>query len=201
MSKGNRTWGMVTPQQKLIATADKFGNKGIKDQQGTSRIIYDTLPMDGRTEFRFFEESNNRNFPRTNMGAFGNKMGVGETMAIERAYFTVMTFQAPPNQNVINAISTLSVAFPNILAGELNIISANSTTLKQLATLSFEPSYNKSAMHSNAYNFEFDTDLTLQPLLEFIFQLRTAVYTPIANTELRLTLEGVGSIISPRNTQ
>jgi hypothetical protein len=56
-------------------------------------------------------------------------------------------------------------------------------------------------MHSNAYNFEFDTDLTLQPLLEFIFQLRTAVYTPIANTELRLTLEGVGSIISPRNTQ
>jgi len=198
--KNRGNWGMVTPQQKLIATADKFGNKGIKDQQGTSRIIYDTLPMDGRTEFRFFEESNNRNFPRTNMGAFGNKMGVGETMAIERAYFTVMTFDAV-NPNIINAISTLSVAFPNVLAGELNIISANSTTLKQLSTLSFEPSYNKSAMHSNAYNFEFDTDLTLQPLLEFIFQLRTAVYTPIANTELRLTLEGVGSIISPRNTQ
>lgn len=200
MKKG-QNWGMVTPQQKLIATADKFGNKGIKDQQGTTRIIYDTLPLDGRTEFRFFEESNNRNFPRTNMGAFGNKMGVGETMAIERIYFSVMTFQAPPNQNVLNAISTLSVAFPNILAGELNIISANSTTLKQLAVLSTEPSYNKSAMHSNAYNFEFDTDLTLQPLLEFIFQLRSGVYTPIANTELRITLEGVGSIISPRNTQ
>lgn len=197
--KNQRNWGMVTPQQKLIATANKFGNSGIKDQQGTTRVIYDSLPLDGRTEFRFFEESNNRNFPRTNMGAFGNKMGVGETMAIERAYFTVMTFNGAGTQ--IIAVSTLSVAFPSIITGELNIISANSTTLKQLSTLSFEPSYNKSAMHSNAYNFEFDTDLTLQPLLEFIFQLRTGTYVAIANTELRLTLEGVGSIISPRNTQ
>jgi hypothetical protein len=199
MKNNNQNWGMVTPQQKLIATADKFGNKGIRNQQGTSRIIYDSLPLDGRTEFRFFEESNNRNFPRTNMGAFGNKMGVGETMAIERAYFSVVTFN--PATGVVTAVSTLSVAFPSVVVGELNIISANSTTLKQLAILSFLPEYNKSAMHSNAYNFEFDTDLTLQPLLEFIFQLRTGVYTAIANTELRLTLEGVGSIISPRNTQ
>jgi len=63
----------VTPQRKLIANTDKFNNAGIKKQQGTTRAIYDSLPLDGRTNFRFFEESNNRNFPLTNTGADGNK--------------------------------------------------------------------------------------------------------------------------------
>jgi hypothetical protein len=35
----------TTPQEKIVAVNKKFGNTGIQSQQGTSRIIYDSLPM------------------------------------------------------------------------------------------------------------------------------------------------------------
>ena len=48
------TAGRITPQMKNIAVNSKFGNTGIKAQQGSTVIKYDSLPFDGRTEFRFF---------------------------------------------------------------------------------------------------------------------------------------------------
>ena len=48
---------LVTPQQKMVAVNKKFGNTNIKNQQGTTRVIYDSLPLDGRTNFRFFENN------------------------------------------------------------------------------------------------------------------------------------------------
>ena len=47
----------VSPQTKAIGINDKFGNTGIKKQQGSTIVKYDTLPLDGRTEYRFFEGS------------------------------------------------------------------------------------------------------------------------------------------------
>jgi hypothetical protein len=37
--------GTVTPQMKNIAVNDRFGNSGIKKQQGSTVIKYDTLPL------------------------------------------------------------------------------------------------------------------------------------------------------------
>ena len=48
----------VTPQQKMVAVNNRFGNTNIAQQQGTTRVIYDSLPLDGRTNFRFFENAN-----------------------------------------------------------------------------------------------------------------------------------------------
>jgi hypothetical protein len=46
----------ITPQQKIVGVNNKFGNTNIKNQQGTTRVLYDSLPLDGRTNFRFFEK-------------------------------------------------------------------------------------------------------------------------------------------------
>jgi len=187
----------VTPQRKIIGNTDKFGNAGIKKQQGTTRAIYDSLPLDGRTTFRFFEESNNRNFPFTNTGADGNKLPVGNALAIERAYLSVV--QTDGDGGVVN-IFTLATANANIRAGELNIEIANSQVLKQVPLISFLPDNNKSAMHVQYQNFEFDTQLVLNPLLEFVFPVRVNTYAPQENFFLRLTVEGTGAIIAPRAT-
>ena len=45
----------VTPQQKMVAVNNKFGNNNIASQQGTTRVLFDSIPLDGRTTFRFFE--------------------------------------------------------------------------------------------------------------------------------------------------
>ena len=81
----------ITPQDKIVAVNKKFGNSGIKSQQGTSRIIYDALPVtnNGQTTFRFFEDSSSRTFPFTNTGSDGNKLGVGDTMVLGSVLFFV----------------------------------------------------------------------------------------------------------------
>lgn len=195
----NRSINAVTPQRKIISNTEKFKNSGIKKQQGTTRVLYDTLPLDGRTVFNFFEESNNRNFPRTNTGADGNRLGVGNALAIERAYFSIVNFD-PDTDDVllVSALSGFGIA--PLEVGELSCEIANSQVLKQVSNLSFDPRFNKNASYDDYNNFEFDTQLVLNPLLEYVFKFRVPNYTPSPGAELRLTIEGVGAIIAPRNT-
>lgn len=191
--------GRVTPQMKNIAVNDRFGNSGIKKQQGSTVIKYDTLPLDGRTEFRFFEESNQRNFPLSNTGADGNKLGVGNSMVVERAYLTIGTYAAETNRwlTVDGTDIGSNVA---ILTSEFGFTIANSQVIKNIPILSWIPEFNKVAENQLNSNFEFDTQIIIPPLLEFVATLRTQGYTPVTGTYVRLTIEGSGAIIAPKTT-
>ena len=186
----------VTPQSKMINNTEKFGNAGIRKQQGTTRAIYDSLPIDGRTTFRFFEESNNRAFPLTNLGADGNKLPVGNALAVERAYLEIITITGG---QVIN-ILPLAAAPANVQAGEFSLEIANSQVMKSLPVSSWLPANNKSSQHVNNQNFEFDTQIIINPLLEFVATVKINTQAAITDTFLRLTIEGMGAIIAPRAT-
>jgi len=189
----------ITPQRKIIGTNDKFGNSGIKNQQGSTVIIYDTLPLDGRSEFRFFEGSAQRNFPLSNTGSQGNQLGVGNSMTVERAYLSLVTVD---NDGVITAIAPLSLtgAQAGLSTGEFGFQVANSDVIKKVPVLSWFPQFNKNAENQLNNSFDFDTQVVVPPLLEYVATLRTGAYTPSATILLRLTIEGAGAIISPRNT-
>lgn len=189
---------VAPPQRKLIQVNKKLGNRGIKKQQGTTRILYDSLPLDGATEFRFFEGANNRAFPRTNMGATGNQLTVGETFAFERAYFATITEDPVLFTWVVAAVTI--IAFPNILMGELNLEVANQQVIKPIPVMSFADGFNKSADFIGDVSFDFDTNLVLPPLIEFVSTLRVPIQPAVADTDLRLTFEGVGAILAPRVT-
>ena len=191
--------GGVTPQMKAVAVNDKFGNSGIKKQQGSTVIKYDTLPLDGRTEFRFFEESNQRNFPLSNTGADGNKLGVGNSMVVERVYLTVGTYSPTTNQWLTFDATdiTSNVA---ILAAEFGFTLANSQVIKNIPVLSWIADFNKNAENQLNSNYEFDTQIVIPPLLEFVATLRTQKYTAVSETYVRLTIEGAGAIIAPKTT-
>ena len=191
--------GGVTPQMKNISVNDRFGNTGIKKQQGSTIIKYDTLPFDGRTEFRFFEESNQRNFPLSNTGADGNKLGVGNSMVVERAYLTIGTYN--PSTNAWLTIDTTDVGSNvAILTSEFGFTIANSQVIKNVPVLSWIADFNKSAENNLNSNYEFDTQIIIPPLLEFVATLRTQKYTAVDNTYVRLTIEGSGAIIAPKTT-
>lgn len=193
-----RTRSVVTPQRKIINVSNKFDNVGIKKQQGTTKVIYDTLEVDGRRSFRFFEESASRTFPETNVGADGNKLPVGNVLAVERAYVTIM------EKNIAGEFVTImDIEASGWIEGRLGLLNteiANSIVAKDIPILSFEPAYNKNGCSSVYNNFEFDTQVVIQPLLEFVFTLRVPTYVALADTFIRLTIEGVGSIIAPRTT-
>ena len=189
----------ITPQMKNIAVNNKFGNSGIQKQQGSTVIKYDTLKLQG-TELRFFEESNQRNFPLSNTGADGNKLGVRNSMVVERVYITVGTYDKDTNQWV--SFQPTDINSPiEILAAEFGFTLANSQVIKNIPLLSWVSNFNKAAENNLNSNYEFDTQIVIPPLLEFVATLRLQQYTPPSeDLYVRLTIEGSGAIIAPKTT-
>jgi hypothetical protein len=188
-----------TPQDKNIAVNDRFGNAGIKKQQGSSVLKYDTLPLDGRTTLNFFEGAAARNFPFSNCGSDGNKLGVGNTLVVERIYLTILGL----DDGLLTKPDDISAAPDGTLEmGELNFSIANSTVLKNFPTLSTVPYFNYSSGTIKEVVYELDTNIVIPPLLEYIMQLRLPAYNvpDYVGIYLRLTIEGSGSLIAPRTT-
>ncbi len=188
----------ITPNQKIAGVNTKFGNRGIRKQQGTTRVIYDTLTLTTTAStFRFFEAVATRTFPQTNVGQSGTGLQVGESLSVDRMYLSLVTLDAVDGD--ITAIAS-PIARVDIMIGEVTIKIANTIILKPIALSSFMGNFNKSSYFSDNVNFEFDTSLILPPLLEFTVEVRTQVAAGTPNTELRLTIEGVGAILAPRAT-
>ena len=193
----------ITPQRKAIGVNDKFGNSGIKKQQGSTIIKYDTLELNGTTQLRFFDQSSQRNFPFANTGTDGNKLGVGNSMVVERAYLTLCKLDRATNS--FTDFLPLDIATggvsDTILNAEFSFEIANATVIKQIPILSWIPQFNKVAENALNTNYEFDTQLVIPPLLEYIATLRLPNYTAAADPLfLRLTIEGAGAIIAPKAT-
>lgn len=195
----------ITPQQKMVAVNNKFGNTNIKSQQGTTRVIFDSLPLDGRTNFRFFENANTKAFPLTNIGSEGNRLGVGETFTIQKIYINLITYDAV--NNTVTATSTLvsgvSQFYNAIATGEIDFVIANSQVIKQLPTqFSIGPGFNPTAVNTNDHSFGLQTDIVIPPLLEYIAGLKTTSYdmTGITFTHIQLYLQGTAGILAPQTT-
>lgn len=182
--------------QKIAFVNNKLGNKGVQKNQGTTRIIYDTLPLDGRTQYNFFENSSQRGFPRTNFT--NNQLTVGEALVIKRLSLSVITFDAVTGQ--VTAIQTLDAAGTPVAfyKGELNVLIANQRTLKDHSMLHMKPEFNKDAGSTTDSSYRFYTDLVIPSLVNLVFQLRVPTIAAIATKELCLTVEGVGSLLNTK---
>lgn len=196
----------ATPQQKLVAVNNKFGNTNIKNQQGTTRVIYDSLPLDGRTNFRFFENSNTRTFPLTNIGSEGNRLEVGSTFTIQKIYLNLVTYDGTNNTITAtnNGVGGLAGDFSIPLStGELDFLIANSQVVKQLpTTFANAAGFNPTAANTLDVSFGMATDIVIPPLLEFIASLKTTSYdlTGITFTHIQLFMQGTAGIIAPQAT-
>lgn len=189
----------VTPQQKIVAVNQKFGNTGIKDQQGTTRLIYDTLPLGaaGAKTLRFFEDSASRQFPFSNTGSDGNKLGVGNTMVIQSISFFILTYDTVNAR--FDAIA-LPTTVPAIQAGLINFEIANNRVIKNLSLYELTNAFDKNVGATNDSTIELETDIVIPPLLNFVCQVQIPFFTPAANTYLRCVINGTGGIIAPRTT-
>jgi hypothetical protein len=190
----------VTPQQKLVAVNNKFGNTGIKNQQGTSRIIYDTLPVGTNTTFRFFEDSASRNFPFTNTGSDGNKLGVGDTMVIESVQFLFVDVDTTSGRILGTSVIYTDYSFA---LGIFDFEIANNKVLKKVTLSEGMSDYNKNTSPIQTGEIELETQIVLPPLLPYILnlQLPKTVQAPIGITRyIQASIIGTGGIIAPRTT-
>jgi len=193
----------VTPQQKLVAVNNKFGNGSVKDQQGTSRILYDTiLPVAGQTNFRFFEDSASRTFPLTNTGSEGNKLGVGDTMVIAQVLFTIVFKNNSTGQwNGFTPLDTWGLG--NLNLGYFNVEIANNQVIKKVTLTESNTSFNKDT-NGVSNTIDLETSIVIPPLLPFTVELQLpqeiAGGSPQVTKYVQCQIIGVGGIIAPRTT-
>lgn len=193
----------ITPQQKIVSVNQKLGNTGIKSQQGTSTIIYDTLPVTATTtSFRFFEDSSSRVFPFSNTGSDGNKLGVGDTMVLASIMFTIFDRNNTTGQWTL--VDTLNQNNNLNYLSFINFQIANNQVIKRLALSEQSPSFNKDVSDQNNV-LDLQTQIVIPPLLPYVLELQLpSAFIGVASAGSTRYLEcqiiGVGGIIAPRTT-
>lgn len=192
---------VTTPQNKLIETTQRLGVSGINKMQGTTRIIYDSIPVTGASNLSFFRDANSRAFPLTNMQK-GNKLEVGESLVIQFMNFSFFQEREGKYDSFGGALDVLP-DLSGFAMSELHILIANSQVMKPIPLSQFLPQFNKNSMNERSEVFSFNTLLVIPPLVEFEVIVKNplqGVGTPEGNYYMRCTMEGVGSIVAPRQT-
>lgn len=190
----------LTPQQKIVAVNNKFGNTNIKGQQGTTRVLFDSLPLDGSTELRFFENAASRQYPFTNIGSEGNRLNVGETFVVQKVYFGVI--ETDPDTGAFKDFQELQpFGFSAWQVGEWSFLIANSQVIKQLPFQNcFIAGNNVTGVNENDEAFSTFTDIVIPPLLEYVLTYRISNYTAVEDTRLVCFIEGTAGILAPQTT-
>jgi hypothetical protein len=189
-----------TPQDKIVGVNNKFGNTNIKNQQGTTRVIYDSLPLDGSTELRFFENAASRQYPFTNVGAEGNRLNVGETFVVQKVYFGIIGTDA--DTGAYTTFDTLgNFGYGNWARGEWSFFIANNQVIKQLSFSScFDINANVTGVNDQDEAFSTFTDIVIPPLLEYVLTVRTPQYPALETARLVCFIEGTAGILAPQTT-
>lgn len=190
----------LTPQQKMVSVNNRFGNTNIAQQQGTTRVLFDSLELNGSTELRFFENVSSRNYPFTNIGSEGNRLTVGDTFVVQKIYFAVGTIDGDLG-NITEVKTFNALGWDSFMKGEFSFQIANSQVIKQLPTEIFYTTLNPTNINQRDSAFATFTDIVIPPLLEYVLTYRVAPYT--AETvpyRLFCFIEGSAGIISPQTT-
>lgn len=194
-----------TAQEKLIATANRFGNKGLKHMQGSTYVIYDHLPLpeggvSSGTELRFFENAANRTFPFTNL--MEGRLPVGEGMVLERLWLNILTVETATG-NIVNVQTFSEFGLPGTYKLDFQFQNANQIVIKPTPLVKQKSQFNWKARHSANEVVHLDTDITIQPLIDFALPVRLpALATPTSSTLdffIGCYVEGAGAIMNPRS--
>lgn len=78
----------MSAQDKMIHVANRLGLTSLKDMQGSTRMVYDSITT-ASTVQTFFKGASQRAFPLTNVGANGNQFQVDEALLVEKIGFFI----------------------------------------------------------------------------------------------------------------
>lgn len=200
----NNPYQQPTPQAKLIHAGDRFGNRGLKNSQGSSVIIYDHLLLtEGLnpvgTELRFFENAASRTFPFTNL--MEGRLPVAEGMVLERIWFTIMTVTVATGE-IVDEQTFTAFGLPGLYKSDFSFFNANNRVIKPSPLTKQQPSFNWQSGSTINEVIHLDTDITIQPLIEFVCSLRLPTITIPTSIDLDYYMgcycEGAGGILNPR---
>jgi|TARA_R110000751_G_scaffold179182_1_gene285278 hypothetical protein len=185
----------LRPQNKIVDVNNSLGNKFVRKMQGTTKIVYDTLPIDGSGEYVFFRDTNSRTFPFTNVKS--DSLPVAESLSVQRISLVTFNVDSTGLISSYTTLGNLTTTEIPLIFSDLSCNIANDTVMRPIAVQNFIPEYNKTAYNDDTNVFEMNTDLIIPPQLDFSFILRAPTHTTTAaagsTNYIRLVVEGVGS--------
>ena len=203
---------------RIAMVGRETGNRGMNKQQGTTRTIYDTIPLTGSpNQFNFFENLSNKGFPWTNLNR--NSFTDAEAMNIQRAYLTIIETNNDTDYQLLAAdtIATFGVfqagatkATPSTKTqlnkfslAQASIFVSGQQILKNFTFLSADPRFNYSnqglatlsqvttGSTTTAYGLEvynFASPAVIPPNREFIVSVQVPPYTDPSATGTNIYL-------------
>jgi len=183
--------------RKIVGAANRFGNPGIKNQQLTTFEIYDYLPLlSGAQSYKFFQNVNTRSFPFTNIQE--NRLQVGETMVINRVWFTIFSTLAGVAQPVV---TIEQAGLGGLYISQFSWLNDNNRVIKDLSLTNQQAEFNRKGWSTDNNVFHLETDITIQPLIRFICELQTPNVGVIGdNVFIGCHAAGVGTLLAPKTT-
>lgn len=187
----------LRPQNKMMSVNNRLGNDFVKNMQGTTKMIWDTLELNGQRKYTFFTETQTRAFPFTNVK--NDSLPVGESLAVQRISLSVITLDDPDDFAAGLEIESLedfnNTTLASLQLGTLSLDIANDVVMKPISVQHFLPAYNKNSGSDVGTVFEFNTDLIIPPQLDFSFEFHVPPHATIDDKKqyIRLIVEGVGS--------
>jgi len=183
----------MSAQQKMLHVADRLGLTTLKDMQGTTRMVYDSITTAANTH-TFFKAASQRAFPLTNVGANGNQFQVDEALLVEKIGFFVPTAADGIDYNGLGT-GNLSVKF--------DLVIGNKTVIKD-ATCELggeQAFYNDGAALSSVIDLE-GVGILIPPQVEYYvvakaFDAQTRVAT---SQRLGCYLFGTGALLNFNTT-
>lgn len=205
---------------KIVNVNKAQGNGNIASMQGTSRTIYDAVPLATTTvnsTYRLFEAAKTRNFPLTNLAE--NKLQKGESMAMEMSSLYIIECTS----GTTNAVAVLPLAYftqlARIYAGQLSFSIAQNQVIKKLPVSNYYAPFNPDSKFFGYYQvqvlaadpvtafpfpqdvYRFNNDIIIPEGVEFYCDITVPPITLPAGFDfyLCMRISGLGSLYAPKS--
>lgn len=194
-----------TNAQKLIYIASKLGLGGIKDMQGASFNIFDTVLLSagtGRQVLPFFANTSNKS--RTFSNLQQGTLQAGETMLLEELSFVLLTLSGTDltsDATTITNAQPLTMAPAATLAnkfgttlGLLNITIANQRVVKDYNTYEQDPAFNPRTTGIASFDTSVATNVRMGE--SKIFLESGPVLPPNQKINVTLEISATGAVLA-----
>jgi len=181
----------MSAQQKMLHVADRLGLTTLKDMQGTTRMVYDSITT-AATNHTFFKGASQRAFPLTNVGANGNQFQVDEALLVEKIGFFI--------PSAADGISYAGLAGASV---KFDLVIGNKTVIKD-ATVEFggeQAFYNDGTVASSVIDLE-GVGILIPPQVEYYVVAKAFVAASRVSISARLGcyLFGTGALLNFNTT-
>jgi hypothetical protein len=183
----------MSAQDKMLNVASRLGLTTLKDMQGTTRMVYDSITT-ASTNFTFFKGASQRAFPLTNVGANGNQFQVNEALLVEKIGFFI-----PSAADGINYVGIGSVGF----GVKFDLVIGNKTVLKDVTCeyAGEQAFYNDGNAASSVIDLE-GVGILIPPQVEYYIIAKSfnSISRAVETTRLGVYLFGTGALLNFNTT-